>query len=428
MPSFRTSRPAAFFALLALILLLVTTGQHFANAGIQERQVAADVEQVPRHFIPLAMKFHYGEPPLPPPVAYTTAPPLNAQVLTSSIPAPWQLGLNKIGFHTGPIANETGIGEWMRAQDRAGVPFFLKSVDHAGTIFEAQEIMRASGVPHTLVFRTTKWGNLSDGYDYDVPNYNLSPSEAAEVHWQKHKAKFPPELDPRYVWIETINEVDRNRSEWLAEFALETGRLALEDGYRWAAFGWSSGEPEKENWESPEMLEFLRFAAQHPEDIAIALHEYSYQVNEIGAGYPYLIGRFQALFDVCDNYGIPRPTVLITEWGWTHDNVPGPTEAIADIRWASWLYAAYPNIKGAAIWYLGGGFSDIRNSTQRLIGPVTDYSLGNYFWVAQGRGGVDPSLFPPPPARPDAIENPASPASRAARSLHLRPALPQAIN
>lgn len=409
MPFSSKSRSTTIVALLATLLLVIITGQQFADAKEQPQLIALVETPPPRQFLPLILKQPNRQPPLPPPIIRTAEPPIDAQALELSMVHPWQLGLNKIGFHTGPNSNETGLSDWMQALDDAGVPFFLKSVDHAGRIYQAQEMSKASGVPHTLVFRTTKWGHLSDGYDYDVPDYDLPPKEAASVHWQAHKAKFPPELDPQYVWIETVNEVDRGRSEWLAEFAFETGKLALRDGYKWAAFGWSSGEPEPENWESPKMLEFLRFAADHPNDIAIALHEYSYKANEIGNIYPYLIGRFQALLDICDRNGIGRPTILITEWGWTHDRVPGPTEALADIRWASHLYAAYPNVKGAAIWYLGGGFSDIRHLTQLLIAPVKDFSLSTYYWVASGQGQVDASLFPPPAPRADLIEAPERP-------------------
>jgi hypothetical protein len=49
---------------------------------------------------------------------------------------------NKIGFHTGPGGNPTGIGDYMRALDAAKIPMVLKSVDHYGPIFEAQEIMK----------------------------------------------------------------------------------------------------------------------------------------------------------------------------------------------------------------------------------------------------------------------------------------------
>ncbi|HEX6386565.1 MAG TPA: hypothetical protein VF177_17985, partial [Anaerolineae bacterium] len=115
----------------------------------------------------------------------------------------------------------------------------------------------------------------------------------------------------------------------------------------------------------------------------------------IGNGYPYLVGRFQKLFQVCDQHHIPRPTVLITEWGWEAEHVPDVAQAIEDIHWASWLYAAYPQVKGAAIWYLGGGFGDIANQAQRLIVPVGEYSRANYFSMTPGQGLIDPSLFNP---------------------------------
>jgi hypothetical protein len=211
---------------------------------------------------------------------------------------------------------------------------------------------------------------------------------------------FPPELDPSLIWLETINEVDKERSDWLAEFALATAQLALAEGFRWAAFGWSSGEPERMHWESPWMLAFLQLAGEHPDQIAIALHEYSYNSAQIGHLYPNLLGRFQELFDVCDAHGIPRPTVLITEWGWEYASVPTPQQALADIAWATWLYAAYPEVKGAAIWYLGGGFGDVHQQARLLITPVRDYSLTHYFGYMPGIGGIDPLLFLPHPPTP----------------------------
>ena len=129
------------------------------------------------------------------------------------------------------------------------------------------------------------------------------------------------------------------------------------------------------------MLAFLRLAGENPDKLAIALHEYSYVKEDIGYLYPYLIGRFQALFDICDKHKIPRPTVMITEWGWVYDSVPTPDKAMADVAWAAWLYAAYPEVKGAAIWYLGPGSGEISQETQRLIAPVGDYSLSHYFSV-----------------------------------------------
>ncbi len=301
----------------------------------------------------------------------------------------------KIGFHTGIGGNSEGLEQWMRALDAAGIPFFLKSVDNAQPIFIAQEIMKQSGVPHVLVYRKAAQGGST--YDWNVPNYSLPPEQAAEIHWQMHRDAFPPELDRNLVWLETINEVDKNVAEWLGQFALKTAELALAEGFRWAAFGWASGEPEPTDWQTPSMLAFLRLAGDNPDRLAIALHEYSYLVDDIDHEYPYKVGRFQALFQIADQYGIPRPTVLITEWGWTYEKVPPPEQAIQDIAWASRLYAPYPEVKGAAIWFLGGQFGDIANLAQQLIEPVTRYSLQNYFSAPQSpaQAPIQPEQYAP---------------------------------
>jgi len=300
------------------------------------------------------------------------------------------LGFSKIGFHTGVGGNRTGLGDWMRSLDAASVPFFLNRADDAGPLFDAQQILRDSDVPHTLVYRRS-------GDAYDTPDYNLPPEEAAQQHWQLHMEAFPAELDPEIVWIETINEVDKERSEWLGYFAIETARLALEDGFRWAAFGWSSGEPEMEDWTSFSMLEFLRFAGDFPDRIAVALHEYSYITDEIDHDYPFKVGRFQRLFEVVDSYDIPRPTLLITEWGWAYDDVASGDAAIRDIDWAARMYAPYPEIKGAALWYLGGAYESIAEEAQRLIVPVTEYSMGTYFAIPlpPDEAPIDPEQYRP---------------------------------
>ena len=323
---------------------------------------------------------------LPPSPSATPIPTVDFTAVQAELRAQGlELATVKIGFHVGVGGNSDGLEEWMRALDAAGVPFFLKSVDNAQPILLGQELMKASGVPHVLVFRK----RAGDAYDWDVPNYDLPPEQAAEIHWQMHRDSFPPELDPSLVWLETINEVDRNRSEWLAQFAMATANMAIRDGFNWAAFGWSSGEPEPEQWQGPKMLEFLRFAGSNPDRVAIALHEYSYLRDDIADAYPYKVGRFQELIRIVDSYGIPRPTILITEWGWTYQEVPSRKDAIEDIAWASRLYAPFPSVKGAAIWYLGSGFGRIADRAQKLIEPVTEYTLQNYFVRSQQSEAVD---------------------------------------
>jgi hypothetical protein len=141
------------------------------------------------------------------------------------------------------------------------------------------------------------------------------------------------------------------------------------------------------------MLQFLQLAAEHPDELAIAVHEYSFVTDTISVGYPWLVGRFQKLFRAVDEHGIGRPTVIVSEWGWAYQNIPEPDEAMADMQWAAWLYAAYPQVKGAAIWYLGCCFGDVDDQTQQLIAPVGAYSRSNYFIVTPGIGQIDESLF-----------------------------------
>jgi hypothetical protein len=52
-----------------------------------------------------------------------------------------------------------------------------------------------------------------------------------------------------------------------------------------------------------------------------------------------------------------------------------------DLPWAAELYAAHPEVLGAAIWYLGPGFGGIANQAQQLIAPLTEYALQTYFVV-----------------------------------------------
>ncbi len=147
-----------------------------------------------------------------------------------------------VGFHTGPGGNMTGIGDYFRRLDDAGIPCVLKSVGNAGPVYELQEIARVSGVPHVLMYR--KSGVSGDqSQNYDTPDYDLSPGLAAEKHWDMHMAAWPPELDPAMVWIETVNEPDKNKVGWLAEFSHYTAALAMSSNHKYAAFGWPYGEP-----------------------------------------------------------------------------------------------------------------------------------------------------------------------------------------
>jgi hypothetical protein len=320
----------------------------------------------------------------PPPTPTPTPPPTDFEAVREELAAEGKdLAHVKIGFHTGPGGNARGLGDYLRGLADAGVPAVVKSVDAYGVCAEA---LRTSP-EHVTVFR------LSGG-DLELPNYDLPPEQAAEEHWARVVEALPPEFDKR-TWLEVMNEPDKGRADWLGRCARRLAELALEDGYRLAAFGWSSGEPEREHWQTPGMRAFLSLAAEHPERIAVALHEYSYDVEAIANQYPSLVGRFQMLFQVCDELGIARPTVLITEWGWEAEQVPAVGRAMEDIAWASRLYAAYPQVRGAAIWYLGTGYGEIANQAQQLILPMWYYAWQEYFVIEPGQRPTDAGRFGP---------------------------------
>jgi hypothetical protein len=308
---------------------------------------------------------------------------------------------NKIGFHTASGGNPKGIGDYLKKLDAANVPFVIKCADSMTGLFEAQELVRKKNgaVPHVLVYRRSvpDGGSTPPSGNPDVPDYKQKPIKAAEDHWKWHKAHLPTDLDPKYVWIETINELRKEVewADWIGEFAFFTGQMAIADGYKFSAFGYSSGTPDEGSWETDGMLRYLELCQDNPDDLSVALHEYSFKTKNIWFLRGDHIGRFEKLFTACDKHRIKRPKVIMTEWGWTHERVPTTIDvAMKDIAEVAEYYARFPEILGAAIWYLGPGFAGIANRAQKLIKPVTDFSLSTTFDVP------DPAETPEPAQPP----------------------------
>jgi GH25 family lysozyme M1 (1,4-beta-N-acetylmuramidase) len=308
-------------------------------------------------------------------------------------------GYQKIGFHVAVGGNRNGIGQYYAALDGAGIPINLMSADDYGACEEVVAFAENSGVPHISCYRITTHGQ-DDGFDYDVPQYHLDPADAARIQWQAIVAKLPASFNKDRVWLIVLNEIDKNRSDWLGEFGYETAQLALDQNYKLAMFGFATGEPDYSDWETPGMQKFLTECAKYPHQLAVALHEYSLTIDDIKEGYPYLVGRVHShLFDACDGMGISRPTVLITEWGWESTRVPNVPPAMEDIETIANDYVRFPQILGAHIWYLGPGFGDIADQAQRLIAPVSEFST-----VYE-----PPIIEPPPVPEPPTPEPPEPP-------------------
>jgi hypothetical protein len=294
----------------------------------------------------------------------------------------------------------SGIGDYWRQLSNGGVPIVHKAADGYGPLFEIVDLVpNPHNVEHHLVYRMSTLGQ-GDGYDYDVPPYHKTPRLAAEEHWQHTRDNLPKEFNREKVWVEPINEIDKNRCDWLGRFAFHIANLAQAEGYKVALFGWSSGEPEREGWETEGMLKYLRLCAERPKQAAVSVHEYDFGLAGFDAVYPHHVGRFQMLFDVCDNLGIARPTIHITEWGWSLRQIPPWEAAEQHITKANELYAKFPEVKGTAIWNLGKGpeFGNIHNQTQRLIEPLADYNLNRRFNAPEPgtQTAIDPILHQEP--------------------------------
>jgi hypothetical protein len=276
------------------------------------------------------------------------------------------------GFHTGVTGHTDGIGDFLRAVDAAGVPFLAYCADGSTSLYDAQTIMRASSVPHNAIFRRTHFPHNQGGSD--VPDYTEPPAEAARKQWESHRDRWPADLDRQLIWGETINELRKEVewADWIGEFCYQTGLMALRDGFKWCGPGYSSGTPDEGAWETPGMLRFLDLCAQHPERLAVALHEYSFTTADIWAGEGKLVGRFTQVIDACAKHDLEPPTIFFTEWGWAERDVPSPETAMRHLKEVGALYAQYPSIKGAAIWALDGGWGTLDAQTHRLMAPLQE--------------------------------------------------------
>ena len=78
-------------------------------------------------------------------------------------------------------------------------------------------------------------------------------------------------------------------------------------------------------------------------------------------------------------------------------------KALDDLKWAGSLYEGYPQVLGAAIWYLGAGYSNICDKAQKLIAPVTKLALN---WESEKPEPPDP---PEPHEPPSTVQPPIPP-------------------
>ncbi|MCA9367931.1 hypothetical protein KC887_06760, partial [Candidatus Kaiserbacteria bacterium] len=301
----------------------------------------------------------------------------------------------KTGFHTGSSGgNLDGItADYIIPVLHSGKDVMIVAADTTAGLYDACVAAKNyQNTKSTLCWRRTDQ-HKNGGFDFDAlaNNFSLSPEQNAELHWRAYQQEIPPELVQYKDILELIilNEIRGQNTdepvydnlhigEYLGRFALHYRTLT---DWRLLFFGFAAGEPDIDVWEQPSMLNFLRLCGERPHDTGIALHEYSYTISDILDGYPYKIGRYQFLHDVCDDNGIPRPRIVISEWGWALDDAPAVPQAMADIETVYREYAKHPNIVGGAIWWLGPDFGGIANKIQPLIKPLGEYIIATNYDV-----------------------------------------------
>jgi hypothetical protein len=305
-------------------------------------------------------------------------------------------------FHAGEPSNTNGIGKWLKLMADNKIPFSCKAVNGTASLVDGQNLIKA-GHDGFLVWR--KMYNFS-GMSDDVPKYGADIETEADRYWNAVLRDFPADLDKNLVFVELINEPDKNWASWLGYLGKAIGERAVRDGFRVLLFGWSGGEPEYEHWQTNGMREFLEYCAKHSNQVGLSLHEYSFTIENLTNGYPYLLGRFWMVKDACEIFNIDfsKVTIYISEFGYSYNSFPTDLNQITtDFIVAGQIYAEYPNIKGCAIWTLDKiGWNGIDKKVHKLMwendtqtySPLFDIIINNPYEVNE---------TPPNPVLPETL-------------------------
>lgn len=249
-----------------------------------------------------------------------------------------------IGFHTGTPCFCDGIGDFLADLDTDGHVITAKCNDGTASLVDFQNLVQkgATGVGVHRILR-----------GHDVPPYGGDIYEAAKLYVDKVNEYWPPELDKELFYVECVNEVDKNESNWVGWFLCELSQQLMDAGYRFCGPGWSTGEPEPEHWSTEGMLAFLLMCSLNRDELAVGLHEYSLDANSLAASRPWMVGRVMWLNQVCIDHGFSLPDVIITEFGWTHNDVPAKSIGVNQIiEMVKWYILNAPNVLALHIWAL----------------------------------------------------------------------------
>jgi len=304
---------------------------------------------------------------------------------------------SKFTTHRAPTGDATGHKENLIKVASSGHQIRVMSTDQYGVLPEAFGIADQAGVEALAVYRPSSEGQneSSKKWNYGQPypwntvghNYTLDAETAAKNHiwaYGEHLKQIT-EWDDR-TWFLFFNEIDHEKLEYCAEVALIMARHAVDNDLKFAFFGMNSGEPNPEHWTRPKMGALLRYMAQNPENLALALHEYSFD-KDILNDFGFLVGRYLYLVDACKSLGVDFENIriFITEGGHGKDMSLSPDSWRESVDQLASVYGSYPNIQMFAFWAI--------SDNSKWDGPQLSAKVREAFdYSAQKATGHDPII------------------------------------
>lgn len=294
------------------------------------------------------------------------------------------------GMHTSSTCACNGINDdFLKPLAEAGHKIAAKCVDGTSGMVDFQRLIN-NGAEGIGVYRVLQ--------GYDVPNYGQPIAPQVVNYINRLNEEWPPELDKELFYVELINEVDKNEADWIGWFMCELAQAAMDNGYRFCGPAWNTGEPEKEHWETPGMLAYLRMCEQHPKDLAIAVHEYAFNYDMLDTKvHPWQMGRVALLNMVCFENSITLPDVFVTEFGWSYNDAPNTASGISQIiRMYEWYLENAPNVKATFLWCLdrSDAYEDLPDKINSYMKPLANAIIA--------KDWAEPSI----PDFPDPVEKP----------------------
>jgi murein DD-endopeptidase MepM/ murein hydrolase activator NlpD len=273
--------------------------------------------------------------------------------------------------------NATNIGNVIMTEDRQGYRFGFDYRFHATE--EAAHIAWKE-------FVKARWNNYKQVIPLDVnPAITAVSIENEQAGWLGWKQEF----DTKPALGSIPGFTGWGDCEGWQAYYTAVEMLKESHPWRYFAFAYSAGLPEYGVWKQPGMKIYLELCEKYPDRFGIALHEYSLHDNlfwdaTFGKSPTDAIGhhvfRFKHLFNACDQMGIKRPRVQITEFGY-HQNKLAPSEETTkqQLLQAAEVYAHYPEIELVALWTASNSWKPVNTQVESLI-PYMKKQASTQVW------------------------------------------------